>query len=86
MNRQQIVEVLGECGFAVQNPESWGKARISDGRSGSLYAADNYLSGTGAYASFQERVAPSERDHHDYPVWRDEALRQVLSIICEDKK
>lgn len=81
MKRQQIIDTLSEYGFVVLNPASWGKVRLNDGRSGSLYAADNYLSATGDYASFEEKVSPSDRDHKDYPIWRDESLRQVIAAF-----
>jgi hypothetical protein len=86
MKRQQLVETLTKCGFSVVNPASWGKARLNGDMSGSLYAADNYLSATGDYALFQEEVPPSERDRKDYPIWKDEALRQVVSVICGPKE
>lgn len=82
MKRQQIIDTLSQCGFTVLNPASWGKARMNDGRSGSLYAEDNYLSATGNYATYQENVPPSDRDHKGYPIWKDESLREVLSVIC----
>lgn len=85
MNRQKIVEMLTSCGFSVENSESWGKARLNDGKRGSLYAADNYLSATGQYASLEDKVPSSERDHKNYPIWKDQALSQVLAFVCENK-
>lgn len=83
MNRQKIVETLTRYGFSVENQDSWGKARLIGGSPGSLYVADNYLSATGHYASFENKVSPSERDHKNYPVWKNQALSQVLALICE---
>ena len=81
MQRERIVDTLVGCGFKEKNPSSWGKARLNDGRKGSLYVEDNYLSATGDYVIYQKKIPPTERDHNDYPVWRDFALKKVITVI-----
>ena len=64
MQRERILDALVNYGFIVESHSSWGKVRLSDGRRGSLYVEDNYLSATGDYVIYQKSVPPTERDHN----------------------
>lgn len=81
MKQHVIIEKLTSCGFMVLNQESWGKTRLNDGKRGSLYVADNYLSATGQYAKFKENVPTPESDHKGYPVWKNTYLIKIIDFI-----
>jgi hypothetical protein len=85
VKQSEIAKELEDAGFVLQpkkgiaiDPGSPTLRYARPGVRGSLYATDNYLSATGAYADLREQVPQSRPDHQGYPVWQGAALEAVL--------